>query len=123
MAESSANLAPNNEADSIPSKMVSDGAPNQENDDTEERERRDARPKIGAKSIAPHAQADDMAISKDGQNALLAATVVVVMFLGIWAYCTIHYGFLGFCLGWIPAAVLAPLIGGAIFLIGSATAV
>ena len=62
-----------------------------------------------------------MAISKDKQNALLAAAVGVVMFLGIWAYCAIHYGLLGFFLGWIPAAVLALPIGGAIFVIGFIT--
>jgi hypothetical protein len=62
-----------------------------------------------------------MAISKDEQNALLAAVVGLVMFLGTWAYCAIHYSLLGFFLGWIPAAVLALPIGAAIFVIGFIT--
>jgi len=47
-----------------------------------------------------------------------SAAVVAIMFLGIWAYSIIHYGFLGFFLGWIPSGFLALLIGGAVFVIG-----
>jgi len=62
-----------------------------------------------------------MPFSKDEQNALLAGAVGVVMFLGIWAYTIIHYGFLGFFLGWIPSSFLALVIGGAIFIMGFIT--
>lgn len=34
-----------------------------------------------------------------------------VSFVGIWWYCAAEYGFLGFALGWMPAAVLAAIIG------------
>jgi len=32
-------------------------------------------------------------------------------FVGVWGFCTLTYGFLGFALGWMPAAVLAVIFG------------
>ena len=51
----------------------------------------------------------------DDDKALLAVVVGAVVLLGVWAYCTIHYGTLGFVLGWIPSSFLALVIGIAIF--------
>lgn len=44
-----------------------------------------------------------------GCLGMLAASVT---FLGAWGYCTSEYGFLfGFGLGWLPAAILAVIVG------------
>ena len=38
--------------------------------------------------------------------------VGLATFVTAWAYCTIHYGFLfGFGLGWLPAGMLASIVG------------
>jgi hypothetical protein len=40
-----------------------------------------------------------------------AGCLAVVAFIGAWAYCTLHYGFLlGFGLGWLPSIILALLV-------------
>jgi hypothetical protein len=37
----------------------------------------------------------------------------ILTFLGCWAYCAFHYGFLfGFGLGWLPSAIAAVMVGG-----------
>jgi hypothetical protein len=42
----------------------------------------------------------------------LLGIVVGATFVTAWAYCTIHYGFLfGFGLGWLPAGMLAAIVG------------
>jgi hypothetical protein len=42
----------------------------------------------------------------------LGIIVALATFVMAWAYCTIHYGFLfGFGLGWLPAGMLAAIIG------------
>lgn len=35
----------------------------------------------------------------------------VIVFVAIWGYCAAAYGFLGFALGWMPAMLLAGIIG------------
>jgi len=52
----------------------------------------------------------------DQNKATLAVVVGIVVLLGVWAYSTIHYGTLGFVLGWIPSSFLAVVVGVAIFL-------
>jgi hypothetical protein len=43
---------------------------------------------------------------------LLGIIVALATFVTAWAYCTIHYGFLfGFGLGWLPAGILAAIVG------------
>jgi len=32
-------------------------------------------------------------------------------FVGVWGFCILTYGFSGFALGWMPAAVLAVIFG------------
>ena len=34
----------------------------------------------------------------------------MVTFFGIWIYCSLVYGFLGFALGWIPATIVSGII-------------
>ena len=42
----------------------------------------------------------------------LGMIVALATFVTAWAYCTIHYGFLfGFGLGWLPAGMLAAIVG------------
>jgi hypothetical protein len=42
----------------------------------------------------------------------LGIIVALATFVMAWAYCTIHYGFLfGFGLGWLPAGMLAAIVG------------
>jgi hypothetical protein len=49
--------------------------------------------------------------------------VALATFATAWAYCSIHYGFLfGFGLGWLPAAMLAAIVG-AVWLVVSRLAV
>jgi hypothetical protein len=48
----------------------------------------------------------------DVGGALLGIIAALVTFVAAWAYCTIHYGFLfGFGLGWLPAGMLAAIVG------------
>ena len=43
---------------------------------------------------------------------LSGVIVALATFVTAWAYCTIHYGFLfGFGLGWLPAGMLAAIVG------------
>jgi hypothetical protein len=45
-------------------------------------------------------------------GGLLGIIVGLATFVTAWAYCTIHYGFLfGFGLGWLPAGMLASIVG------------
>ena len=45
-------------------------------------------------------------------GGLLGIIVGLATFVTAWAYCTIHYGFLfGFGLGWLPAGLLASIVG------------
>jgi hypothetical protein len=45
-------------------------------------------------------------------SGLLGIIVALATFVTAWAYCTIHYGFLlGFGLGWLPAGMLAAIVG------------
>jgi hypothetical protein len=45
-------------------------------------------------------------------GGLLGTIVGLATFVMAWAYCTIHYGFLfGFGLGWLPAGMLASIVG------------
>ena len=46
----------------------------------------------------------------DGYD-LCAIITGAITFVGIWAYCTWAYGFLGFALGWMPALILGSIIG------------
>jgi len=42
----------------------------------------------------------------------LSAIIALATFVTAWVYCTIHYGFLfGFGLGWLPAGMLAAIVG------------
>jgi len=42
----------------------------------------------------------------------LGIIVALATFVTAWAYCTMHYGFLfGFGLGWLPAGMLAAMVG------------
>lgn len=42
----------------------------------------------------------------------IGATVTgVLIFLAVWIGCSVAYGFLGFALGWMPALILAAIIG------------
>ena len=42
----------------------------------------------------------------------LGIIVALTTFVTAWVYCTIHYGFLfGFGLGWLPAGMLAAIVG------------
>ena len=42
----------------------------------------------------------------------LSAIIALATFVTAWVYCTIHYGFLfGFGLGWLPASMLAAIVG------------
>jgi hypothetical protein len=46
-------------------------------------------------------------------GGVLGALVALVTFAGAWIYCMATYGFLlGFGLGWLPAAILAAILGG-----------
>lgn len=45
-------------------------------------------------------------------GGLLGIIVALATFATAWAYCSIHYGFLfGFGLGWLPAGMLASIVG------------
>lgn len=45
-------------------------------------------------------------------GGLLGIIVALATFVTAWAYCSIHYGFLfGFGLGWLPAGMLAAIVG------------
>jgi hypothetical protein len=45
-------------------------------------------------------------------GGLLGVIVGLATFVTAWAFCTIHYGFLfGFGLGWLPAGMLASIVG------------
>jgi hypothetical protein len=45
-------------------------------------------------------------------GGLLGIIVALATFITAWAYCTIDYGFLfGFGLGWLPAGMLAAIVG------------
>jgi len=51
---------------------------------------------------------DGIPISSGGLSAIIA----LATFVTAWLYCTIHYGFLfGFGLGWLPASMLAAIVG------------
>jgi hypothetical protein len=44
--------------------------------------------------------------------AVGAVVIGGLTFIVSWAYCVATYGFLlGFCLGWIPSAILATILG------------
>ncbi len=46
-------------------------------------------------------------------DELIGKVAALITFLGAWAYCINGYGFLfGFGLGWLPAAILAAIVGG-----------
>jgi hypothetical protein len=48
----------------------------------------------------------------------LGIIVALATFVTAWAYCTIHYGFLfGFGLGWLPAGMLAAIVGAVSWLV------
>lgn len=34
-----------------------------------------------------------------------------IVFFGTWIVCSLTYGFLGFALGWMPAIILAGIVG------------
>lgn len=38
---------------------------------------------------------------------IVAWVVGAILFFGIWIYCSMTYGFLGFALGWMPAAIIS----------------
>ena len=43
---------------------------------------------------------------------VLGAIVAAITFLGCWAYCIVHYGFLvGVSVGWFPSAIAAGVVG------------
>jgi hypothetical protein len=45
-------------------------------------------------------------------GALIGILTAVVVFFGAWIYCMSEYGFLfGFGLGWLPAGILAAIVG------------
>jgi len=51
-------------------------------------------------------------------GGLLGIIAALVTFVTAWAYCTIHYGFLfGFGLGWLPAGMLAAIVGAVSWLV------
>lgn len=35
----------------------------------------------------------------------------LITFFVIWVYCSVTYGFLGFALGWLPAMIVAGIVG------------
>ena len=42
----------------------------------------------------------------------LSGIIALATFVAAWVYCTLHYGFLfGFGLGWLPASMLAAIVG------------
>lgn len=44
-------------------------------------------------------------------GSLLGGLAAIASFLGSWIYCCATYGFLfGFGLGWLPSAILAPIV-------------
>ena len=48
----------------------------------------------------------------EGEGYIVGTMIVAVpVFFGSWIYFTASYGFLGFCLGWIPAYFAAWIIG------------
>ena len=50
-----------------------------------------------------------------GRNLVVPASLIT--FVWAWWYCAATYGFLlGFGLGWLPAAILAALVGGFVWL-------
>jgi hypothetical protein len=54
----------------------------------------------------------------DVGGGLLGIIVALATFVTAWAYCTIHYGFLfGFGLGWLPAGMLAAIVGAVSWLV------
>ena len=51
-------------------------------------------------------------------SGLLGIIAALATFVTAWAYCTIHYGFLfGFGLGWLPAGMLAAIVGAVSWLV------
>jgi hypothetical protein len=46
----------------------------------------------------------------DGYGCGVAITGLLVFF-GIWIGCAVEYGFLGFALGWMPAAIIGWICG------------
>jgi hypothetical protein len=46
--------------------------------------------------------------SEDFYGALIVGGLV---FITTWAICTLNFGFLGFALGWMPAAILGAISG------------
>lgn len=49
---------------------------------------------------------------------LSGVIVALATFVTAWAYCAIHYGFLfGFGLGWLPAGILAAIVGAVSWLV------
>jgi hypothetical protein len=62
---------------------------------------------------------DGISSSSGGSSAIMA----LATFVTAWVYCTIHYGFLfGFGLGWLPAGMLAALVGALSWLVSPFTA-
>jgi len=54
----------------------------------------------------------------DVGGGLLGIIAALIIFVAAWAYCTIHYGFLfGFGLGWLPAGMLAAIVGAVSWLV------
>lgn len=48
----------------------------------------------------------------DAIGGCLGSLAALATFLGAWGYCVAEYGFLfGFGLGWLPAAILAAIVG------------
>jgi hypothetical protein len=46
----------------------------------------------------------------DDNTVAVAVVVKIIVFIGAWGWCALHYGFLfGFGLGWLPAGILAAI--------------
>ena len=53
----------------------------------------------------------------------LSAIIALATFVTAWVYCAIHYGFLfGFGLGWLPAGMLAAIVGALSWLVSPLSA-
>jgi hypothetical protein len=60
---------------------------------------------------------------RDVGGGLLGIIATLVTFAAAWAYCAIHYGFLfGFGLGWLPASLLAAIVGAVSWLVSPLSA-